>query len=103
MPVGRKPGTPKTGGRKKGTPNKATRDIRKAVLEAFEKGGGPEWLRKQMEENPVAFMNLLGKILPTQITGAGDGALEIQVVRKVIDVTPTRVDDSNAPEITTHH
>lgn len=28
MPAGRKPGTPRTGGRKKGTPNKVTADVR---------------------------------------------------------------------------
>lgn len=33
MPAGRKPGTPKTGGRQKGTPNKATADIKALARE----------------------------------------------------------------------
>ena len=77
MPVGgARPGA----GRPKGVPNKMTRDIRKAVMDAFAKGGGADWLRKQMAENPTAFMTLLGKVLPTQITGTDDGPIEVAAV-----------------------
>lgn len=59
----------KTGGRTKGTPNKITATVKMMVLEAFEKKGGVKWLMKHMDAQPVAFMSLLGRIMPTQVIG----------------------------------
>ena len=64
----------KTGGRKKGTPNKITALLKDEILEAAasaHKDGRVGYLRQQAIENPVAFMTLLGKVLPTQVEGAG--------------------------------
>ena len=36
------------------------------------------YLSKQAIANPVAFMGLLGKVLPLQTTGGGGGPLEIR-------------------------
>ena len=36
---------------------------------------------RQAEANPTAFMTLLGRVIPTQVTGAGDGPLQVQIVR----------------------
>ena len=58
----------KTGGRQKGTPNKFTASVRDAVEAAFNAAGGAEYLVQQAHENPVAFMTLLGKVLPREIT-----------------------------------
>lgn len=63
----------KTGGRKKGTPNKITGDLREMVLGALSDAGGQAYLHKQAQESPTAFLSLLGKCLPKEITGA-DGA-----------------------------
>jgi hypothetical protein len=76
MPVtGRKRGTAKTGGRKRGTPNRMTVIIRDAVLSAATEagGGGPNGLHKFLlaqarKESNASFMNLVNKILPTQLT-----------------------------------
>lgn len=57
----------KTGGRAKGTPNKVTQEIKAGILAAFNTVGGAEYLVGQAKENPVAFMGLLGKILPSEI------------------------------------
>ena len=59
----------KTGGRTKGTPNKLTGDVRAMILGALNTVGGEAYLARQAEENPGAFMTLLGKVLPTQVTG----------------------------------
>jgi len=59
----------KTGGRKAGTPNKVTADIKAAIVGAFEKAGGEAYLEKVARDNPQVFCALLGKVLPTQITG----------------------------------
>lgn len=68
----------KTGGRKKGTPNKVTGNVREMVLRALDKAGGEEYLLTQARENPTAFMQLVGKVLPTQITGPNDGPIETE-------------------------
>lgn len=67
--TGRKKGTPKTGGRKKGTANKVTADVRAMVLTALEGVGGQEYLQQQARDNPSAFLTLVGKCLPTQMQG----------------------------------
>ena len=54
-------------GRPKGAKNKLTTTVREAILAAFDEVGGAEYLAAQAKENPVAFMGLLAKILPTQI------------------------------------
>lgn len=68
-------------GRKKGTPNKMTSALKdmilKALNEAGGEGGGVAYLTRQAEENPAAFMTLLGKVLPLQVSGNDDGPLII--------------------------
>lgn len=63
---GSKPGE-KRGGRAKGVPNKLTRTIKQAIEVAFADVGGAEYLARMAKEQPVAFMTLLGKIIPTQL------------------------------------
>src|SRR5215472_931182 len=60
------------GGSRKGRPNKLTADLKAMILGALDKAGGEAYLLRQANENPTAFMTLLGKILPHQIGGAGD-------------------------------
>lgn len=71
--AGRKPGTPKTGGRQKGTPNKTTALLKDAILQAAENAGGDDglvgYLTMQATISPAAFMALLGKVLPMTVTG----------------------------------
>lgn len=73
--AGKKPGSPKTGGRKKGTPNKLTADVKGMILEALDKAGGVDYLLLQSESNPTAFLTLVGKVLPKEMTGAGGDPL----------------------------
>jgi hypothetical protein len=78
----------KTGGRKKGTPNKTTALLKDAILKAAENAGGGdivEYLTQQARLNPGPFMSLLGKVMPTQIEG-GDNP--INVVTKILLVAP---------------
>ena len=69
----------KTGGRKKGVPNKISRDIREAVLQSFETVGGAAYLAEQARANPTAYLTLVGKVLPLQISGEGGGPARIVV------------------------
>lgn len=60
----------KTGGRKKGTPNKLTAPLKEAILMAAE-GAHPDgmvgYLTEQAKTNPSSFNMLLGKVLPTTL------------------------------------
>ena len=68
----------KTGGRKAGTPNKMTKTVKEMVLAALDEAGGKDYLLAQARENPNAFLTLLGKVLPTQVTGADDGPIQTE-------------------------
>ena len=57
----------KSGGRTKGTPNKATSAVKDAILRAFEKVGGETYLETVAREDPKTFCTLLGKILPQEV------------------------------------
>ena len=60
-------GHEKAGGRVKGTPNKANAEIKDMIRGALDDAGGRAYLTQQALDNPVAFMGLLGKILPKDI------------------------------------
>lgn len=62
----------KTGGRKAGTPNKDNAQITKMVDQALDEAGGVEYLKRQAESNPAAFLSLVGKRMPRVVEGPGD-------------------------------
>jgi len=68
-------------GRPKGVPNRTTALLKDAILQAAEKAGGKDglvgYLQTQAEKNPNAFMPLLGKVLPLQISGEDGGPVQI--------------------------
>jgi len=65
------------GGRQKGTPNKSTQAVKDMILEALAQKGGADYLARQADENPAAFLTLVGKVLPLQVTGSSGGAIEV--------------------------
>lgn len=84
-------GRPKTGGRKKGTPNKTTALLKDAIIQAATQAGDdldPQskdgliaYLTHQAKENPVSFNTLLGKVLPMQVSGVVGGS--VSVIHKI--------------------
>jgi len=62
----------KTGGRRKGTPNKLTRDLREMILGALADAGGRDYLTEQARQNPGAFLRLVGRLLPMQVSRSDD-------------------------------
>ncbi|RYE61051.1 MAG: hypothetical protein EOP20_00785 [Hyphomicrobiales bacterium] len=86
-------GTPGPG-RPKGVPNKATRELKAAILQAAEevgednngKAGLVGYLRRVAMEDVKAFSGLLGKVLPMQVTGEDGGA--IQTITRIELVAP---------------
>ena len=69
-----------SGGRKKGSLNKENKAIREMIIEALDELGGVDYLVTQAKDNPNAFMSLLAKVLPTQITGDPENPLVIKGV-----------------------
>jgi hypothetical protein len=59
-------------------PSKVPQSIKEMVEKALQKAGGVDYLTRQAEENPVAFMGLIGKIVPLQLA-AGDGSSPVQL------------------------
>jgi hypothetical protein len=53
-------------GRPKGVPNKTTTDMKLAILEAFERAGGADYLTMLAADEPRTFVTLLAKILPSE-------------------------------------
>jgi hypothetical protein len=72
-------GQPKTGGRRKGTPNKLNADVKGMILAALAAKGGQKYLERQADENPTAFLTLVGKIIPLQVTGKDGGPIEHRI------------------------
>lgn len=64
-------------GRVKGVPNKLTGDMREMIRGALDDVGGREFLADQARENPVAFLNLVGKIIPREVEAKVTGAIEL--------------------------
>lgn len=75
MPRGAKPGE-RRGGRQKGTPNKHTAAVKDMVLAALSNKGGVKYLERQADENPQAFMTLVGKVIPLQVGGDPDNPIK---------------------------
>lgn len=61
-------GHAKLGGRVKGTPNKLTASLKEMIRGALDAVGGQKYLEEQARENPTAFMTLLGKLLPSEVS-----------------------------------
>jgi hypothetical protein len=103
-------GTTRTSGqgRKPGVPNKLGRDIKEMVVGALCAAGGVNYLLRQAEQNPVAFMGLVGRVLPLQVTGEAGGPIHFsfdwapaQSVDTPVD-TPV-IDADTSPEIEWDH
>ena len=80
-------GHAKLGGRKPGQPNHSTQLLKDTILEAATRAGKGDivtYLERQAEENPVAFLSLLGRVLPLQLQGDSDRPLVISRVEYVI-------------------
>jgi len=75
-----KKGQGRIGGRKKGTPNKATTCVRDALTETFTLIGDVPALAKWAKDNPTAFYSLWVKMMPakTELSGPDGGAIPVE-------------------------
>lgn len=67
-------------GKPKGAKTKVTADIKHMIMTALSNAGGAEYLERRANDprTAAAFLGLVGKVLPLQVTGEGGGALEIK-------------------------
>jgi hypothetical protein len=84
-----RPRRPKTGGRRKGTPNKSTAAIRDAMLQVFadlqaegdrENGHFLDWARA----NSTDFYKLISKLLPRSMVIPEGGPAITHIVRTIV-------------------
>lgn len=54
------------------------------ILQALDAKGGVEYLARQADENPTAFLTLIGKVLPLQVTGENGGPIAYRDVTEDI-------------------
>jgi hypothetical protein len=78
MPAPKGTSPPAAGkGRPKGAGNKVSGELKAMILGALDKSGGEQYFVEQASKHPVAFMTLIGKILPLQLSGEGGGPVLI--------------------------
>ena len=79
------PRTPGSGRRPGSANSMSSARLREAVFEALknQEGGAVGYLSRQAVEEPRAFMALLGKLLPTQITGEDGDPVRITQIELV--------------------
>ena len=101
MPVTRTSGQ----GRPKGALNKDNADIRAMVVGALKAVGGQEYLAECAISHPVAFLGLVGKVMPLQLASNDAGALAFDFRwasaagdenRPTLTYTPNRTVDADA-------
>jgi hypothetical protein len=78
MPAPKGRPRPAGSGRKKGQCNKHTAELKDMIRGALEDAGGRDYLARQANENPAAFMALVGKILPRDVNVEGGVKLTLE-------------------------
>jgi hypothetical protein len=81
-------GDPKRGGRKKGTPNKATVGVKAALLQAFDQMGGVKFLVEWGKEHPSEFFALWGKLIPQEVRNPDGESFRVEMVEEIVDAAP---------------
>jgi hypothetical protein len=90
----------KTGGRKRGVPNKLTTGAKEVIAQVAENVGGvarmTEWVRESKENERVFWTSIYTKLLPLQV--AADQDNPIHQVHKIdcVIVDPKKRDDDVA-------
>ena len=79
------PNRQKTGGRKKGTPNKTTKAIKDMLQGALDEVGGQEYFVNLATTNPTAFVSLIAKLLPAEINASIDANVSLKDLPTSID------------------
>lgn len=71
-------------GRPKGKTNGDTAKLREIILGALDDAGGRKYLANQAVENPAAFLSLIGKVVPREVSAEIGGSLGVTIIERVI-------------------
>ena len=75
---------PANAGRRAGTPNKHTRNVREALVRALEataEDGGQEFFAGLRDSDPKTFATLVGKLIPNQTHISGDEGGPVLIIK----------------------
>lgn len=92
----------RVGGGRAGMPAKVPQSIKDMVERALHKAGGVDYLARQAEENPTAFMGLVGRVLPLQIKSddpTSSIALHLLAAQLVSQQLQTQLSEQTPPTI----
>lgn len=67
-------------GRPPGKRNAHTTQLKEMILGALSDAGGQKYLAAQAKAEPKAFLTLLGRVLPMQVSG-GDGESFVIIIK----------------------
>lgn len=83
-------------GKPKGATNKLNREVKQMILDALEGAGGVEYLIKRASDprTASAFLTLVGKVLPLQVSGVDGGGIPLALTVQFIKAT--KPDDDSA-------
>lgn len=72
-------------GRPKGSANKTTAALKDMILQALDGAGGVAYLETCAKDPKTAsaFLTLVGKVLPLQVTGEGGGPVQVSRIELV--------------------
>lgn len=73
-------------GRRKGSKNKLPGRLKRMVLQALIDVGGVDYLCRQAEENPTAFLALVAKLMPRTVKGEVETRAKVEppIIERVI-------------------
>lgn len=90
LAAGEKRKPPNAGkGRPKGVPNRVTMQLKDMILQALDGAGGAAYLQRQADENPSAFLSLVGKVLPMTVQHSGHDGGPLVIVTGIPTHDPT--------------
>lgn len=75
--VGRPKGTPKTGGRQKGSINKTSQSVKESILEVFEQIGGSTNFSKWAKKEETEFYKIFARLIPQDQNLTGNITINI--------------------------
>jgi hypothetical protein len=67
-------------GRPKGSVNKVTADVREMIIKALRLKGGVKYLVRQADENPKAFLALVGRTIPRDVKLSGPDGGPVAII-----------------------
>lgn len=73
-------------GKPKGAVNKNTAQLKDMILKALDGAGGVAYLERRANDprTASAFLTLVGKVLPLQVTGEDGGAVRFEQIKRII-------------------